>query len=885
MNKLKQIYVVFKTHFDFGFTGLPEEVLNEYKTAHLPKAVKTCRESLKYGKDHAYKWTLPSWLLLKCLDDLKGTPIFDELDEMVRTGLITWHYIPMTTHTEFMGVEDYIRGFSSAEELSRRYGHDARSAKMTDVPGHTWILPSLLYKAGVRFLHIGCNECATPPDVPELFFWEGPDGNRILTMYSKGNYGTGLRPPAGWKYSTWLDIEHTEDNIGAHDIQFLEKLLKQAEEDIPSVDIRTGTLDDFAEAVLSEDPDLPVIKGDLADSWIHGVGAYPEEVSSVRYSRNRIGVLESIESLRSILGKDTYENESSDTKQLIKNIYDYLLLFGEHTWGIDTKIAMDRSLYGKRSYNKQDFLGKLKNGEYDKALESWQVKSGYAKTAERFVHDYEKILFKDTQTTEIKAGNVEIYNPGLFAFTGMVPVSDGLKGSLFDAETGEPAKKISCNDSEYVVLNNIPPMGLKSFKLSSAVDVPDKSSIISETDASVSMNNGRISLSVNRESGRITSLFDMENRYEWVDKRQIHGFGEYVYDVYSRDEINGYLKSYAYNLTDWFLYDNGKPDYPDIKHGTWFHDCKSVSVLKGINCSVLKTVFAVSGESIEKYGNAAEITREIIMYDDAEFVDCHFHITGKEKTPFLEAGHIAFPLNIEGFSVAVNKTGTVIDPSKDIVENANNNLFCCDKWIDVSNNNVGMLFIPRDTPLFSVSEKGIEKFSGKYGGENPDVFFNLFNNQWGTNFPQWIEGDFDFHFRIIPHKGNWRECKAWNYAAAYFKPPVIFSSDNDNTCPDSLISDESETLETIVLKKGDDGVGYILRLRDASGRKNDLKKIIFHKNVKSVNECHLPEKNNKQIPLNKEGGRKTAVIEFDSFEIRTFRIILEEKGAFNEEKN
>ena len=791
----------------------------------------------------------------------------------------------MTTHTEFMGIEDYIRGFSSSGELSKRYGYDARSAKMTDVPGHTWILPSLLYKAGIRFLHIGCNECATPPDVPGLFFWEGPDGNRILTMYSKGNYGTGLLPPANWKYSTWLDIEHTEDNIGAHDIQFLEKLLKQAEQDIPGIEIKTGTLDDFAEAVLSEDLDLPVIKGDLADSWIHGVGAYPEEVSSVRFSRNRIGALESIEALSRIFCKDTDKNEFAESKQMIKDIYENLLLFGEHTWGIDTKIAMDRSRYGKRSYNKPEFLDKLKNGEYDKALESWNVKSGYAKTAERLVHDYENVIFTVFPSKENRAGNVKIYNPGLFSFTGMVPVSGELKGSLSDTETGETAKKISFNDSEYVVLHDIPPMGFKTYKISSENDVIDKNRIISETDTSVSMDNGRISISVNRESGRITSLFDMENSYEWVNNRQIHGFGEYVYDVYSRDEINGYLKSYAYNLTDWFLYDNGKPDYPDIKHGTWFHECKSVSSVDGINCSVIRAVFTISGESIEKYGNAAEITREVIMYDDAEFFDCHFHITGKEKTPFLEAGHIAFPLALEGFSVAVNKTGTVIDPSSDIVENANNNLFCCDRWIDVSNNNVGMLFIPRDTPLFSVSEKGVEKFSGKYKGETPDIFFNLFNNQWGTNFPQWIEGDFDFNFRLIPHSGNWRECKAWNYAAGYFKPPVMIFSDNDHTSPVFFLSDESETLETIVLKKSDDGVGYILRLRDASGRKQDLKKILFYKNVKSVNECHLPEKNNKQIPLKNEADRKTAVVEFDSFEIKTFRIILEDKGVVDEEKN
>ena len=80
-------------------------------------------------------------------------------------------------------------------DLTRSVGIDMpRAAKMTDVPCHTWIIPTLLKHSGVNFLHIGCNGASHNVAVPPLFWWEGPDGSRLLTMYSVG-YGTGLKPP------------------------------------------------------------------------------------------------------------------------------------------------------------------------------------------------------------------------------------------------------------------------------------------------------------------------------------------------------------------------------------------------------------------------------------------------------------------------------------------------------------------------------------------------------------------------------------------------------------------------------------------------------------------------------------------------------------------
>lgn len=38
-----------------------------------------------------------------------------------------------------------------------------------------------------------------------------------------------------------------------------------------------GRLSDFADRLLAEDPDLPVVRGDMTDSWIHGPTSDPQE--------------------------------------------------------------------------------------------------------------------------------------------------------------------------------------------------------------------------------------------------------------------------------------------------------------------------------------------------------------------------------------------------------------------------------------------------------------------------------------------------------------------------------------------------------------------------------------------------------------------------------
>ena len=175
---------------------------------------------------------------------------------------------------------------------------------MTDVPDHTRGLATILAHAGVKFFHHGCNDNCSHPDVPELYWWEGPDGSRVLTVFSWW-YGSDLCPPPDWPHKTWLCMWMTYDNQGPPDTKAVEALFARAKQDLPGVRVRFGQMSDFADAILREKPDLPVVRGDTPDTWIHGIGSMPIETQLAHATRPRIAALESLDTLLGIWGVPT----------------------------------------------------------------------------------------------------------------------------------------------------------------------------------------------------------------------------------------------------------------------------------------------------------------------------------------------------------------------------------------------------------------------------------------------------------------------------------------------------------------------------------------------------------------------------------------------------
>lgn len=748
--KLKKIILVFKTHFDIGFTNLASCVIDDYAKGMLEEVIETCKKTQDMGKLR-YVWTMPSWPLMhivkNCAPNLKK-----ELDMLIENGQVVWHALPFTTHTDFCSQKEYLEGFKYSRQLAEMYHKPCPvSAKMTDVPGHSIMLPDLLYQAGIRFIHLGCNEFATPPDVPELFFWQSPGGRKLLTMYSKGGYGTGLMPPAGWKYPVWMALMHTHDNKGPQSASAIKRMVERIREIYPDTEVVCGTMDDFYQELMQNDlSNLPVLAKDMADTWIHGVGAYPCEVAGVRGTRRQM------EGLQALYLRKWLEGDLDDCAgKALDAYYDEITLFEEHTWGADVKTWLGPD----RVYEKQDFLEAKQSDSYRFMEKSWAEQRQRARLGkvnlEKLKKRLEPACLEENNTLYLFHGSGTSY-------TGWVKLPEEWENCAVLVNNEKvPCDRIQKNWCCYVT--SLPgftsvPIERQQMNCQKAGQNGNLEVRRSEDGHALFVENSRYRLTFYEETGEILSLWDKKLQSCLLEKNGESGVFSYQYDKYGYDDINEYLRKYGYHFTTWGIQDYGRENYPFCEHETFRPDFIRFeldgSTIRFCYRSRLEVPAdgrkaSVKGESADRYGDALKMELEVTLPAAGEELFFSLHLKDKQESPFVESGSVLLPFGDRRLSWRMQKGGVLLDPQSDIADKANHSLYCLENGMAAFGETAGVCLKTFDAPLVSLGGTGIYHFAPEYEeGEKQCIYVNLFNNMWGTNFPQWTGGNMRFDFSL-----------------------------------------------------------------------------------------------------------------------------------------
>jgi hypothetical protein len=271
----KCVHLVFKTHLDIGFTDHAEKVRRLYHDRFIPQAIETGAHFYKENPaEPKFIWTTGAWLIWDYLNS-RSTEEVKALELAIARGLIRWHGLPFTTHTELMSPDLFRAGLSYSQELDRRFGKTTIAAKMTDVPGHTLGMVPLMAEAGIRFLHLGVNTASPPPQVPDIFRWRAPGGDEILVMYQR-SYGETHFPEG---FSDGLSFAHTSDNVGPQSIAQTAETYRAMRHQEPQATIKAATLDDYGLLLWAKRERFPVVELELGDSWIHGSASDPQKTA------------------------------------------------------------------------------------------------------------------------------------------------------------------------------------------------------------------------------------------------------------------------------------------------------------------------------------------------------------------------------------------------------------------------------------------------------------------------------------------------------------------------------------------------------------------------------------------------------------------------------
>ncbi len=262
----------------------------------------TCRSALDRMEEYPdFVFTRADAATYRWIEDA-SPEMFEEIRQRVREG--RWNIVGGWWEQPDCNIpsgESFVRH----ELYGKRYfldkfGVDVNIGYNVDSFGHSAGLPQILKRAGIDyyvFMRPGPHE----KDIPEsVFWWEGPDGSRVLTMR--------LPEP----YAIWSDfpqhIQRAIDErpagttaavrfygVGNHgggptvgNIEAIRAL--QADADGPKLTF--GTLGDFLQHVQKERSDFPVVKGDLQHHAVGCYTAHSEIKRLVRRAENALGAAE-----------------------------------------------------------------------------------------------------------------------------------------------------------------------------------------------------------------------------------------------------------------------------------------------------------------------------------------------------------------------------------------------------------------------------------------------------------------------------------------------------------------------------------------------------------------------------------------------------------------
>ena len=348
--QVKRVLVMFKCHFDAGFIDTQAAVVRRYFTEFFPQAIRVA-ETMRQAGSCRYVWTTGSWLLYEYLEQASPEDR-RRMEHAIANGDIAWHALPFSWQTELMDPSMISGGLSLSKSLDRRFGRTTTGAKMTDVPGHTRGLIGPLSAGGVKFLDIGVNGASTPAAVPGLFVWKDLKGASLVVMYHH-EYGAVMRVPGS---DVAVAIVVADDNSGPHKPDEIVKTCADLKHQFPNAQIIATNLTEIANAVEPFQTNLPAVKQEIGDSWIHGVASDPLKLARYR----------EVARLRQAwLAQQKMQAGDATDLALLR----HLLLEIEHTWGTDTKTWLDFD-----HYTPHDLAEMLHTKNYEVVQHSWVEK-------------------------------------------------------------------------------------------------------------------------------------------------------------------------------------------------------------------------------------------------------------------------------------------------------------------------------------------------------------------------------------------------------------------------------------------------------------------------------------------------------------------------------
>jgi len=334
---------------------------------------------------------------------------------------------------------------------------------------------------------------------------------------------------------------------------------------------------------------------------------------------------------------------------------------------------------------------------------------------------------------------------------------------------------------------DIPAFGAKRYRVERGTAAAK-----GEVDASgLELRHPDFTVRIDPETGAIASLKSKRSGHEFVDRACGMGLNDYFY-LLGADAKNAKR--------------NGRP---------------SVRV-KEAGPLVASIIIESDAPGCKK------LTREIRAAQGMDFVEV-INIVDKVAVRAKEGAHLGFGFHVPQGTVRMDVGWAVVRPEVDQIPASCKNWFSVQRWVDVSNDRVGVTWAPIDAPLVEVG--GI---TANLIGSQTDwrvwiqelqpstiLYSWILNNHWHTNYRADQEGVLEFRFALRPHSGFVPE-EAARFGVACSQP-LLAAPARGARPPEPRLRLSTEKVLVTALKPAETGEGFVVRMFGASGEAQSVK--------------------------------------------------------------
>lgn len=250
-------------------------------------------------------------------------------------------------------------------------------------------------------------------------------------------------------------------------------------------------------------------------------------------------------------------------------------------------------------------------------------------------------------------------------------------------------------------------------------------------------------------TGCVSDIFDRHSQLALSPANGRMNWGLLRYEQVGRQDYQRFLNDYMGDPPrPWWAEEDFKKWGLDLEtRETATLRCGSAVVQRGAESTSVLIRLQLMGESQLLEGSPADPWLLWTFPHEAARLDLTMGWSHKAPTGAPEALWLGFrmPEDLRRFSM--KKLGVWVDP-ENVVSGGGASLHAIDEQVRAHLPGDRVLTITsEDAPLFSPG-RGQLLPAGTVPAPGRTVWFNLFNNLWNTNFPQWNSGAMAYHFRF-----------------------------------------------------------------------------------------------------------------------------------------